>query len=81
MLMHRVTFSTPARVSLDAAGVLTEGAAETAGEIPKIPAHSLFLLLLPHPFFKMNKNVKAVGGWGGGGGGGSRCCHKAFITS
>lgn len=62
MLMHRVTFSTPARVSLDAAGVLTEGAAETAGEIPKIPAHPLFLLLLPHPFFKMNKRVKAVGG-------------------
>lgn len=64
MLMHRVTFSTPARVSLDAAGVLTEGAAETAGEIPKIPAHPLFLLLLPHPFFKMNKKVKAVGGGG-----------------
>lgn len=63
--MHRVTFSTPARVSLDAAGVLTEGAAETAGEIPKIPAHPLFLLLLPHPFFKMNKKVKAVGGGGG----------------
>lgn len=62
--MHRVTFSTPARVSLDAAGVLTEGAAETAGEIPKIPAHPLFLLLLPHPFFKMNKKVKAVGGGG-----------------
>ena len=50
MLMHRVTFSTPARVSLDAAGVLTEGAAETAGEIPKIPVHPLLLLLLL-PFF------------------------------
>lgn len=62
MLMHRVTFSTPARVSLDAAGVLTEGAAETAGEIPKIPVQPLFLLVLPHPFFKMNKKVKAGGG-------------------
>lgn len=49
MLMHRVTFPTPARVSLDAAGVLTDGAAaETGGEIPKIPVQRLFLL--PHPF-------------------------------
>lgn len=59
MLMHRVTFPTPARVSLDAAGVLTDGAAET-GEIPKIPAHQLFLL--PHPFFILQNKKKVTVG-------------------
>lgn len=67
MLMHRVTFPTPARVSLDAAGVLTDGAAETAGMEeggggwreggkPKIPVHQVFLFTDPfHPFFKMKR--------------------------
>lgn len=48
MLMHQVTFPTPAPVSLDAAGVLTDGAAETGGKKPKIPAQQVFLL--PHAF-------------------------------
>lgn len=48
MLMHQVTFPTPAPVSLDAAGVLTDRAAETGGKKPQIPAQQEFLL--PHAF-------------------------------
>ncbi len=54
--MHRMTFPTPARVSLDAAGMLTDGAAEKGGEIPKIPEYQLFLL--PHPFFILQNEKK-----------------------
>lgn len=52
MLMHRVTFPTKGWVSLDAAGMLTDGAAEMWGGWgwggSKIPALQLFLL--PRPF-------------------------------
>lgn len=60
MLMHRVTFPTPAWVSLDAAGVLTDGAAETegGGGVPKIPAHQLFLLPRPFVILQNEKKVK-----------------------
>lgn len=50
-----VTFPTPAQVSLDAAVVLTDRAAETEA-IPKIPTHQLFLLL--HPFFILQNEKK-----------------------
>lgn len=57
MLMHRVTFPTPAWVSLDAAGVLTDGAAETegGGGYPKYQRTNSFFFLVPSSFFKMKR--------------------------
>lgn len=56
MLMHRVTFPTPAWVSLDAAGVLTDGAAEMeGGGYPKYQRTNSFFFLVPSSFFKMKR--------------------------
>lgn len=53
--MHRMTFPMPARVSLDAAGVLTDAAAESGGGGPKIPVHQVFLPCVFASFFKMKR--------------------------
>lgn len=57
MLMHRMTFPFPARVSLDAVGMLTDGAAETRGKYPKYQHTVSFMFFLaPTSFFKMKKS-------------------------
>lgn len=55
MLMHRVTFPMPAWVSLDAAGVLTDGDAKTGGKYPKYQCTDSFFFLIPPSFFKMKR--------------------------
>lgn len=69
MLMHRVTFPTPARVTLDAAGVLTDGAGG-GGDTQNTSA----------PTLSSSSSLLHSSKWkeGEGGGRGLRCCHEAF---